>query len=84
MMIPPTTLPVFDKFLDFLVEKASPQEILAFRVSEEEAEHLEELVDRNNAGTISPEEAAYLDQAVEFEMLVSVLKAKALKTLKKP
>jgi hypothetical protein len=82
-MIPPTTLPVFDKFLDFLVEKASPQEILAFRVSEEEAEHLEELVDRNNAGTISPEETAYLDQAVEFEMLVSVLKAKALKTLKK-
>jgi hypothetical protein len=82
-MIPPTTLPVFDKFLDFLVEKATPQEILAFHVSEEEAEQLQDLIDRNNAGTLGVEEAAYLDQAVDFELLVSVLKAKALKSLRK-
>lgn len=76
------TLPLLDQFLDYLIEKATPQEILAFRVPDGDAEYLQDLVERNNAGSLSHEEMIYLDQAAEFELLVSVLKAKALKRLK--
>ena len=74
----------YDKFLDYLVEKATPEEILAFQLSEEDQEYARELVERNNAGTLTPDEMAQVQQLLQFERMVSALKAKALKALKKP
>lgn len=78
----PNLLPVYDKFLEYLVEKATPGEILAFQVSEDERDYAQRLIERNNEGTITAEEAQYLAQIVEFDLLISVLKAKALKAAK--
>lgn len=71
-------LPAFDAFLDYLVEKATPQEILAFSVPPEEQEHASELLERQSAGTLTSVEAFELDRMREFDRLVSLLKAKAL------
>jgi hypothetical protein len=73
-----SVLPAFDAFLDYLVEKATPQEILAFSVPPEEQERASKLLERQNAGSLTPVEALELDRMREFDRLVSLLKAKAL------
>jgi hypothetical protein len=76
------TLHLYDKLLDYLVEKATPEEILAFQLSESEQDYARELVERNNAGTLTPEETIQVQQLLQFERMASVLKAKALRALK--
>ena len=73
-----SVLPAFDAFLDYLVEKATPQEILAFSVSPDEQARASELLERQNAGALTPVEAIEFDRMREFDRLMSLLKAKAL------
>jgi hypothetical protein len=77
----PNLSPVYDAFLDYLVQKATPREILAFQLPESARERAEELLDRNNAGTLTPEERAELEQMLQTDRLISVLKARALDAL---
>ncbi len=72
---------VYDEFLNYLIEKASPQEILAFKPSLESQERAIELLERNNAGTLTPDEIAELEQMRQVDRLVSVLKARALEAI---
>jgi hypothetical protein len=81
-MISQPLLPTFERFLDRIVEKMTPEEILAFEVSEDEQDYVQELVEHNSEGTLTPEEKSHLDQMVEFDLLVGVLKAKALKVMR--
>jgi hypothetical protein len=74
---------VYDELLDYLVEKATPEEILAFRASEKAEARAADLLDRNNAGTLSPEEAIELQQLLYFDSRISVLKTQAALALKK-
>ena len=70
--------PVYDHFLDFLVKKATPAEILAFEIPESERQRAIELLDRQDTGELTPEEAAELEQMAQVDQLVSALKARAL------
>jgi hypothetical protein len=74
-------LPLYDEFLDYLIEKASPDEILAFKASPEAQAYAQTLIDRKSAGTLTPDKAEILQQMVQFERMMSVLKAKALKAI---
>ena len=78
-MVAPKFFSVTDVFLNYLLEKATPEEILGFQVSDEEKEYAQELIERKSAGTLTSEEAVQLDQMTEFNSLVMVLKAKALR-----
>jgi hypothetical protein len=69
---------VYDYFLAFLVEKATPQEILAFEIPETEQQHAIALLDKQDAGTLTPEEVVELEQMQRIDRMVSALKAKAL------
>jgi hypothetical protein len=73
---------VYDSVVELLVEKLTPEEILAFKASEEEQQRVRFLRERNNDGTITPEEYAELEKAVAFERLFLVLKTRALEILK--
>lgn len=75
-------LSLYDKFIDYLSQKATPEEILAFQLSEEEQQYARELVERNNAGTLTAEEKLQVQALLQFERTASKLKAKALSTLK--
>ncbi len=75
--------PIYDELLDYLLEKATPEEILAFKASEKADERAADLLDRNNAGILTPAEALELEQMLYFDRKISVLKAKAAATLKR-
>jgi hypothetical protein len=74
-------LPLYDDLLDYLVDKATPEEILAFKASPEAQAYARDLLERQSEGQLSAEEMQLLAQMEQVERLMSVLKAKALKAL---
>jgi hypothetical protein len=74
--------PLFDELLDFLVEKATPQELLTFRPSEAAQQRADELTDKNKSGELSAPERAELEQMLEFDLFVTALKARTAKARK--
>lgn len=75
-------LPLYDQFLDYLIEKATPQEILAFKASEDAQQYARILLERLSAGILTPDEQVQLEQMRQFERMMSLLKSKALVALK--
>lgn len=75
--------PVYDDLLNYLVEKATPREILAYQITDDVEERAVELLEKSNAGTLTSEEAIELEQMRYVDKLVSVLKARALEALSK-
>ena len=71
-------VPAYDYLLSFIVEKATPQEILAFEIPESERQRAIDLLDKQDASTLTPEEAEELAQMQAVDRLISLLKAKAL------
>lgn len=76
--------PLYDEFLDFLIDKATPEEILAFQASPEAQEQAQLFLERNSAGTLTLDEQQTLSQMVEYERFMALLKAKALRSLSHP
>lgn len=76
-----TLPPIYNEIVDYLVEKATPQEILAFQASDSARRRAEELFERSNEGTLTPDERVELEHIVEIESLMSLLKAKAMLAL---
>lgn len=72
---------VYDELVEYLAQKATPEEILAFKVSDAAQERAEELLERNSDGTLTSEEHLELQQMLHFDGLVSILKAAALEKL---
>jgi hypothetical protein len=74
--------PSYDNLLDFLVKKATPEEILAFELTPQELQQAEELSDKSKAGHLSEEEAYTLEKMMQTELLIGALRARALAMLK--
>lgn len=72
---------IYDDFLEFVIEKASPEAVLNFQLSEHAQDRATELLDRQDEGLLTPGEAEELDQMRYFDLLVGMLKAKALAAL---
>lgn len=75
--------PIYTELLDFLVDKANPEQLLTFRPSESAQERADELTEKNKSGVLTPEEQTELAQMMEFHLLVTALKARAAKALQK-
>ena len=75
--------PIYDDLLDYLVAKATPAEILAFEPSQRAQVRAELLLERSSEGALTVEERAELEQMLQMDRLVSVLKARALAALNK-
>lgn len=73
--------PVYTELLEYLAQKATPEEILAFQVSNSAQERAEALTERNKEGLLTSEEAIELEQMLEFDEWVSLLKSRALKAI---
>ncbi|MGB7342185.1 MAG: hypothetical protein WBC91_25030 [Phototrophicaceae bacterium] len=58
------------------------EEILAFKPSQSAQDRADYLTEQNKADTLTSEEKLELEQLMEFDSLVSVLKAKAHQSLK--
>jgi len=80
MASPPVTH-IYDDFVNFIVDRVSAEDILAFKASSASQKRMEKLLERLKAETITPEEKAELDHMADFDLLVGVLKAKAMAAL---
>ena len=69
---------MLDEFLSFILERPTAQQILAYKVSPEVQARITELVERNSEGSLSEIEQQELQEHVEFDRMMSLLKAKAL------
>jgi hypothetical protein len=68
---------LFDEVTDFLGSRPTPEEIINFTPSDELNTRLHDLLDKNQAENITPEERAELDRFLQIDHLFTLLKAKA-------
>lgn len=73
----------YTSFIEYLLEKMTPEEILAYQASEDEQERAEELTEKNKDGKLTPQEREELQEMMNLEALVNLLKVRALVALKK-
>lgn len=71
------------ELIDFLAQGPSPQEVLAYHVSERAQARLRRLLAMNEAGATSAEEQAELKEIEKIEHIVILLKAEAQAHLSK-
>ena len=71
---------VYETLVDLLVQGGNRQEILKFRLGSEPQSRLDELLEKNRSGTITPEEASELETFEHFEHVVRLLKARVLQS----
>jgi len=70
---------VYQEVLDFLIQRPTPEEIVAFKVSPQAQTRLSELLKKNRSTTLDSIELAELDVYEQLEHLMILLKARALK-----
>lgn len=73
---------VYDRFLEYLAEKVSLADILAFQAPEKDQDRLNELTEKNKAETLTPGERVELDDMLAFNRLMTLLKVRAYTALK--
>jgi hypothetical protein len=65
--------------ISFLARQPTATEILEFRPSAPESARAQDLLSRNQAGSLTPEEEAELDEMCEMDRFVSLIKAEVLR-----
>ncbi|PJF29803.1 MAG: hypothetical protein CUN52_06530 [Phototrophicales bacterium] len=73
---------ISEDFLEFLIERLSPEDIISFKVSPETQARADELTKRNKSGEITPSEHAELQRMMDWNSTLSLLKVRAMKILK--
>jgi hypothetical protein len=68
--------------LDYLVEKATPEEILAFQISEAEQQRTIELLDKQDEGTLTSDEAEELELIGQADLLIMSLQTRVRRALR--
>lgn len=67
----------YTEFVDFIVTGISPQQILAFRPSQETRERVGYLLNAEKTGMLTKEEETELDEFEQFEHVMRMAKARA-------
>lgn len=68
----------YQQLIDYLAEKATPEQLLAFQLSDDEQERAYDLLEKNAQNLLSSDEKEALEQMVYFDRIVSRLKARAM------
>lgn len=63
---------------EFLARRPSPEEIMAFRLSEGAIERSRELLDKNAAGTLTDDETHELDRLVVLDDVISLIRSQVI------
>jgi hypothetical protein len=67
----------YDEFVDFIAAGTTPQGVIDFRPSEATKAKVAELIQRQKTSSLSPDEAAELNQYLQIEHLMRLAKARA-------
>ena len=68
--------PAFDGLLELLATNADPEQILGFRLPEDNQQRLDELLAKNKTNTLTDADQAELQSFEQLEHVVRLLKAK--------
>ena len=75
-----STLRPMEQIAEFFSRGPSRQEIMAFRLSDESLATIRELLYKNSAGTLAPEDAQELDELVLLDRIVNLIRSRASST----
>lgn len=67
----------YNEFVDFIAAGTTPQGVIDFRPSEATKAKVAELIHRQKTSSLSPDEAAELNQYLQIEHLMRLAKARA-------
>lgn len=70
-----------DEVIEFLASGPKPEAIVAFQPSNEAQRRVMELLDKNQASILSPDEQVELDQYENLDFIMTLVKAQARKRL---
>jgi hypothetical protein len=76
------TSTAYDQFLEYLAQKVTLADILAFQAPQEQQERLNELTEKNKSDTLTPQEHTELDEMLAFNRLITLLKTRAYALIK--
>ena len=69
--------PIFNEVADFLASAPTPEQIIAFRLSNESEQFISSLLDANRAGRLTLAERTALDEYTRIERLMQAIKVRA-------
>lgn len=72
-----STAKAYEEVTNFIAAATTPQNVIAFRPSEESQERITDLLAREKEGALSPEEKSELDHYMQLEHLMRLAKARA-------
>ena len=72
-----STLRAYEEVIDFIAAGTSPQNVVAFRPSENAKERVADLIHREKAAPLSPDEKSELDHYLQLEHLMRLAKGRA-------
>jgi hypothetical protein len=81
MALPKEPLTAYDELLDLLAEESLAQRILSFRASPETQARIDDFLEKNRRGVLSPEDLIELEEFERVEHLVRMLKARVRQKL---
>jgi hypothetical protein len=73
--------PAYFEIIDFIASGTTPQTVAGFRPSPEAEKRVTELIERDRAAGLTPDEHAELDHFMELEHILRMAKAKARQIL---
>lgn len=73
---------LMQQFFELLINGPSPDEVLAFKVSDEDQDRITFLLEKNSSGLISFEEQYELHRFVELEHMITTAKVRAINKMK--
>jgi hypothetical protein len=72
-----TVSPVYSEIIDFIAAGTTPDAVAQFHPSPEAQQRVADLIEREKADRLSPEEKAELDHFLELEHILRMAKARA-------
>lgn len=72
-----STLRAYEEVIEFIAAGTSPQNVVAFRPSENAKERVADLILREKAAALSSDEKSELDHYLQLEHLMRLAKARA-------
>lgn len=76
------TVKAYEEVVDFIAAGTTPQNVIAFRPSEESQARVADLLIREKNGDVSPAEKSELDHYMQIEHLMRLAKVRARDFLK--
>ena len=67
----------YEEIIDFIAAGTTPRRVVAFQPSEEAKARVAELIEREKASGLSPEESTELNHYLQLEHLMRLAKARA-------